>query len=278
MIEFIGKFHPLFVHLPIGFFTLLGVLEVLALRPAWKELATANRVILLLTIPVSLASVVCGWLLAWGQEESNTLFWHRWLGTGVAVAAIILWIVRQRGWMRAYRRCLCATLLLLTIASHYGGSITHGENFLSWPKSSAPVKSFSEEELLKQPAYSAVIQPIFDQRCVSCHNEKKSKGGLRMDSLEQLLKGGDSGSSIDPANSEESLMGTRITLPIDDDDHMPPDGKPQLSESQLAVLRWWLDAGVPTDRTLGELKPTAEILISIKTSLATPAPKGEDVQ
>ena len=86
MIEFIGKFHPLFVHLPIGFFTLLAVLELLALRPNWKELATANRVILLLTIPVSLASVVCGWLLAWGQEESSTLAWHRWLGTGVAAA------------------------------------------------------------------------------------------------------------------------------------------------------------------------------------------------
>ena len=64
MIEFIGKFHPLFVHLPIGFFTLLGVLELLALRPNWKDLAVANRVILLLTIPASVASVVCGWLLA----------------------------------------------------------------------------------------------------------------------------------------------------------------------------------------------------------------------
>ena len=55
MIEFIGKFHPLFVHLPIGFFTLLGVFELLALRPNWKQLASANRVILLLTIPASLA-------------------------------------------------------------------------------------------------------------------------------------------------------------------------------------------------------------------------------
>ena len=272
MIEFIGKFHPLFVHLPIGFFTLLGVLEVLALRPKWKELATANRVILLLTIPASLASVVCGWLLAWGQEESNTLFWHRWLGTGVAVAAIILWIVRQRGWMKTYRRWLFATLVLLTIASHFGGSLTHGENFLSWPKPKKIAAPANENELLTKPAYAAVIQPIFDQRCVSCHNDKKSKGGLRMDTLEAFLKGGDSGSCIDPATFKESLLGNRISLPVEDDDHMPPDGKPQLSEPQLAVLRWWLDAGAPTDKTLGELKPTAETLLAIKTSLATPAP------
>ncbi len=278
MIEYIGKFHPLFVHLPIGFFTLLAVLELLALRPNWKELATANRVILLLTIPASLSSVVCGWLLARGQEESITLAWHRWLGTGVAAAAIILWIVRQRGWLKAYRRCLCGTLVLLIIASHYGGSITHGDSYLSWPKTSVPVKTFSAEELLAQPAYAAVIQPIFDNRCVSCHGEKKSKGKLRMDKLELFLKGGDSGSLLEPANWTDSLLGTRINLPIDDDDHMPPDGKPQLSESQLAVLRWWLDAGAPTNKTLGELKPTTEILTSIKTSLDTPAPKGEDVQ
>ena len=269
MIEFIGKFHPLFVHLPIGFFTLLAVLELLALRPNWKELATANRVILLLTIPVSLASVVCGWLLAIGQEESSTLFWHRWLGTGVAAAAIILWIVRQRGWLRTYRRCLFGTLVLLTIASHYGGSITHGENFLSWPKSAATNKPVTEEELLAQPAYAAVIQPVFDKYCVSCHGPNKSKGGLRMDTLEHLLKGGDSGSSLEPANSKDSLLGKRISLPIDDDDHMPPDGKPQLSESQLAVLRWWLDAGATTDKTLGELKPTAEILTTIRSANAS---------
>ncbi len=275
MIEFIGKFHPLFVHLPIGFFTLLAVLELLALRPNWKELATANRVILLLTIPVSLASVVCGWLLAWGQEESSTLAWHRWLGTGVAAAAIILWIVRQRGWMRTYRRWLCATLVLLAMASHYGGSITHGENFLSWPKSPALVKTFSAEELLAQSAYAAVIQPVFDKYCVSCHGEKKSKGGLRMDTLEQLLKGGDSGSSLEPANSTDSLLGKRIALPLEDDDHMPPEGKPQLSESQLAVLRWWLDAGAPVDKTLGELKPTTEILTAIQSAIASASTKAK---
>jgi hypothetical protein len=64
MIEFLGKFHPLLVHLPIGFLLLLGVLEWLALRPGGKELAAANRIILLLSIPATVASAGCGWLLA----------------------------------------------------------------------------------------------------------------------------------------------------------------------------------------------------------------------
>jgi uncharacterized membrane protein len=76
LLEFIGKFHPLFVHLPIGFFMLLAVLEILALRPKWKDLATPNRIILLRTIPASVASVVCGWFLARGRwrARSSTQF------------------------------------------------------------------------------------------------------------------------------------------------------------------------------------------------------------
>lgn len=273
MIEFLGKFHPLFVHLPIGFLILLAVLEWLALRPQWKELATANRVILLLTIPVSIASVVCGWLLAEdGGYDASTLFWHRWLGVGVAVATVVLWIIRQRGWMTAYRRSLFATLILLTVASHFGGSLTHGSDFLSWPKPrDAGTKALTEAQLLGQPVYATVIQPIFDQYCVSCHGKEKSKGDLRMDTAAHLLKGGSSGPSIDPTNPELSLLGQRLALPVDDEDHMPPEGKPQLSPAQLAVVKWWLNAGGPTEKTLGELKPTPEILQNIQAASAKPA-------
>jgi len=272
MIELIGKFHPLFVHLPIGFIILLAMLEWLALRPHWKELATANRVILLLTIPVSLASVVCGWLLANdGGYDTNALFWHRWLGTSIAVGAIVLWILRQRGWMTAYRRSLFVTLIVLTIASHFGGSLTHGSDFLSWPKPRATeTKPPTEEQLLAQPVYTTVIQPIFTKYCVSCHGADKAKGGLRMDTVAHLLKGGDSGNPLDPPGAEYSLLGNRLNLPVDDDDHMPPGGKPQLSPAQLTIMKWWLDAGAPTEKKLRELKPTAEILRAIQSAAAAP--------
>jgi len=274
MIEFLGKFHPLLVHLPIGFLLLLAALEWLVLRPGWKELATANRVILLLTIPASLASVICGWLLAVdGGYDANALFWHRWLGTGVAVAVIALWVIRQRGWMTAYRRSLFATLVLLTVASHFGGSITHGSDYLAWPKARSPeANPQTEEQLLAQPAYATVIHPIFDKYCVSCHGADKSKGGLRMDTAALLVKGGDSGSPLDPPGAESSLLGNRLNLPVDDDDHMPPDGKPQLSAAQMTVIKWWLDAGAKTDATtLSALKPTPEILREIQSAMLTPS-------
>jgi len=272
MIEYLGKFHPLFVHLPIGFLLLLGVLEWLAVRPGSKDLATANRVILLLTIPASVLSVFCGWFLAAdGQYDETALFWHRWLGTCIAGAVILLWIIRQRGWMTLYRRGLFATLVLLTIASHYGGSLTHGRDFLSWPKS-RPVKTAppTPAQRLEQPFYATVIQPILNEYCVSCHGADKVKGGLRMDTVEHLLKGGDSGALFDPLGAEKSLLGSRLILPEDHDDHMPPSGKPQLSAAQLAVIKWWIDAGAKTDATpLNDLKPTPEILQHIQTASTT---------
>ena len=281
IIEFLGKFHPLLVHLPIGFLLLLAVLEWLALRPGWKELTTANRIILLLTIPASLVSVICGWLLAAnGDYAANALFWHRWLGTGVAAATIALWIIRQRGWMTAYRRSLVATLLLLTVASHFGGSLTHGSDYLTWPKPrSTEANPRTEEQLLAQPAYGTVIQPIFDKYCISCHGVDKSKGGLRMDNAAHLSKGGDSGSPLDPPGAESSLLGKRLNLPEDHDDHMPPDGKPQLSAAQLTVIKWWLDAGAKTDATpLNALKPTPEILREIQSAMITPSSARADAR
>jgi mono/diheme cytochrome c family protein/uncharacterized membrane protein len=270
MIEFLGKFHPLFVHLPIGFLLLLGVLEWLARRPSGKDLAAANRIILLLSIPASVASVICGWLLAEsGKYDASALFWHRWLGVGVAGAVVALWIIRQRGWMTTYRRSLFGTLILLIVASHFGGTLTHGRDFLSWPKPRAAKPApLAEANLLNQPAFATIIHPIFTEYCVECHGPDKSKGGLRMDTVELLRAGGDSGSLFEADAPAKSLLAERLLLPLDEDDHMPPDGKPQLSPDQLAAVIWWLDAGAPTDNTpLNQLQPSSEMLRNLQSAL-----------
>jgi mono/diheme cytochrome c family protein len=270
MIKFVGKFHLLLVHLPIGCFILLAGLEWLALRPGWKELAPANRVILLLIIPVSALSALCGWLLAFtGDYDADALLVHRWLGTAVPLAAVGLWMVRQRGWMMMYRRGLLVTVLLLGVASHFGGVLTHGKNYLAWPGArSADAKPLSEAELLAQPVYPTLVQPIFNQYCVSCHGPEKAKGGLRLDSVEHLRRGGDSGAVIESA-ATPSLLGQRLQLPTDDEDHMPPAGKPQLSAAQLATVLWWLNSGAPTDQTpVAKLNPTPEQVLHLRTARA----------
>jgi uncharacterized membrane protein/mono/diheme cytochrome c family protein len=269
MIEFIGRFHPLLVHLPIGFLVLLGVFELLALRSKKQHLTESSRVVLVLTFPVTLVSIICGWLLANnGEYEGPNLFWHRWLGTGLGLAALVLLALHWAGMFRLYRWALTGTLGLLVVASHFGGTLTHGSDFLAWPgkKASKPIG-----DLATQPVHAAAIQPILNKYCVSCHGPDKAKGGLKLNTVADLLKGGDSGSVIEPSGATQSLLGKRLALPMDDEDHMPPDGKPQPSADQLAILNWWLDAGAPTDKTIQDLKPTPEMLRTIESILGAPA-------
>src|SRR5215510_697510 len=127
MIEFIGKFHPLFVHLPIGFLVLLGIFEMLAVRSPKQHLTESSRVVLVLTFPITLASIITGWLLAGnGGYEGNNIFWHRWLGTSLGIVTGLLLALHWSGLYRLYRWGLIGALALLATASHLGGSLTHG--------------------------------------------------------------------------------------------------------------------------------------------------------
>jgi hypothetical protein len=86
------------------------------------------------------------------------------------------------------------------------------------------------------------IQPIFETKCLECHNPKKVKGDLLMDTAANLLKGGESGAGLVVGNPEESEIVKRMVLPHDHDDIMPPKGGP-LSEAQIALVKQWIAEG-----------------------------------
>ncbi|MEM7146440.1 MAG: DUF1549 domain-containing protein [Verrucomicrobiota bacterium] len=92
--------------------------------------------------------------------------------------------------------------------------------------------------------FTTHVQPIFETRCVKCHNEEKTKGELRMDKKQLFLKGGDSGPALVAGNPDESLLVDRITLPHDDIDVMPPD-EPFLEKNEIEILSQWVAAGAP---------------------------------
>ena len=96
---------------------------------------------------------------------------------------------------------------------------------------------------LPQPPVDFVrdIQPILQTHCYECHGPKKARNGLRLDVRAAALKGGDSGSSIVPGNSEQSLLVRRI-LGLDGEDRMPKDEDP-LTAAQIALIRAWIDQG-----------------------------------
>ena len=86
------------------------------------------------------------------------------------------------------------------------------------------------------------VRPILEQNCLECHNAKKDKGDLRLDTKKHAFTTGDSGPSIIPGKPEESSTYTLTTLPADDDDIMPPKGDP-LTKVQTDVLKRWIEEG-----------------------------------
>jgi mono/diheme cytochrome c family protein len=69
--------------------------------------------------------------------------------------------------------------------------------------------------------YATDIRPLFEASCLRCHGPEKPKGGLRLDSLENVLKGSKEGKVIVPGTSEKSLLVIAVSR-LDDKSAMPP--------------------------------------------------------
>ena len=134
-------------------------------------------------------------------------------------------------------------------------------------------------------AFAEVIVPIMEEKCHSCHSEAKNKdkGGLWMDTFENMLIGGDSQDgeefrTLVPGNSKDSYMIEVIALPKDDDMHMPPPKKTQMESHEIRLMTWWVDK-IPEgktlkDQTLAQMGASDEILAAA-AMLASPEKRRE---
>lgn len=119
--------------------------------------------------------------------------------------------------------------------------------------------------------FEHLVLPILEEKCNNCHNEDKSKGGLRMDTYDLTIAGGDTEGNVVPGKPDQSLLITRINLPEDDDEHMPPEGKPQISPEELALLRWWIEQGASNTMTVKDANLPEETKPLVEKLLATPS-------
>jgi hypothetical protein len=97
------------------------------------------------------------------------------------------------------------------------------------------------------------IRPLFIEHCHECHSStsKKLKGGLKLDTREEILKGGDSGTALVPGEPDRSLLIKAVRW-SDADLEMPPKNK--LKAEQIAALEKWVQMGAPHT---GKATPTA---------------------
>jgi hypothetical protein len=164
--------------------------------------------------------------------------------------------------------------ILLSYTGHQGGNITHGEDYLIEPlpnniKSALGFETFEKREIILNEAtwaealiYEDLINPILNNTCVSCHNPKKTKGGLLLHTKEGILKGGENGEVLLAKNSNNSELYHRMKLPMADDEHMPPDGKNQPTKEEIKLVGAWIAVGHPFAGSIKEAGLEKELFLS----------------
>ena len=107
--------------------------------------------------------------------------------------------------------------------------------------------------------FESKIRPVLVEHCYSCHSEKSEKirGGLRLDTREDLLRGGTSGAVIVPGDPDASLFIKAIRYK-DEELQMPPKDK-KLSDEQIANFEAWVKMGAPDPRASAGPKSLTDI-------------------
>jgi len=253
--QFLGRFHPLAVHLPIGFLVLVPLLELAGFyRPALREAASF---VLGLSFVCSLGAVMLGFLLAFGGGSTGAVVTrHMWGGIALTIGVLVCLLARPFWESDAvalvYPWLLTCVLLVLMYTAHQGGTLTHGASYLV-EYLPAPVKHLLRLGDSAQAApgsfYAKHIHPILDSNCVSCHGPASTKGGLRLDSYSQLMRGGKDGAVVVAGNAGNSLLLHRVTLAPSDKQFMPAEGKPPLKPEEIAWLTAWIQQGASPTAT-----------------------------
>ncbi|MEZ6099699.1 MAG: PSD1 and planctomycete cytochrome C domain-containing protein [Pirellulaceae bacterium] len=97
-----------------------------------------------------------------------------------------------------------------------------------------------------QDHYEATVRPLLRAHCVSCHGALKQEGGLRLDTVQLAIRGGDSGASITPGDPQDSLLFVRITS-ADEHERMPQDAGPLTKEQQADIAKWIEQGAIAPD-------------------------------
>jgi hypothetical protein len=223
------------------------------------------KIALLCGIFSALASCITGYLLSLSGEYDDTLVtWHMWMGMSVAVVSMLLFVKvvkKETDWV--YGALSIGLLVLITVTGHLGGSLTHGSDYLTSAlgggSGTAAVVHKPIPDIREAKVYGDVIQPMLQANCYSCHGPDRQKGKLRLDDSAWIVKGGKDGSVVRASQPAESELIKRISLPNEDEHHMPPKEKTPLKGSEVALFQWWIGQGADFSKKVKELPQPGKI-------------------
>ncbi|BDS06347.1 hypothetical protein NT6N_13870 [Oceaniferula spumae] len=278
-VNFLGRFHPLFLHLPIGALMLVFVLEGAKLLSRGKYQPNTTMA-LFFASATGIFAVVFGYCLyLTGGFEGDLIEEHKRDGIIFTILVIVAFLVKYTSDIKPatqFYKPLYGILLLtsgavMMSAGHHGGEITHGD-----PMNALPSKIIDQREQVKNKpvdtdpvVYTGIVHNILEEKCISCHGADKQKSGLRLDSYAAMLDGGEEEECLVPGDLEKSALISFLHLPMDDDQHMPPEGKTQLTKEEVEILEWWVKIGAPEKARLSEVEVTPAIQLALD-SLVSP--------
>lgn len=283
-VQFFGRFHPVVLHLPIGLFFGLFILELLALKIRNSGVSTCTYLLsYLVAFSACLASYLGLLLASNGEYQGETFELHKNLGILFAIVSLVTTALKQLSlcekalFLWIYRSLMLAMLLLLSFVGHNGGNLTHGVDYLThyapdWLLQLNPLKSDKQGLAIKQVETSASkndhfsthIQPILNAYCVECHGADKQKSGYRLDTYDHLIQPGKMGDTpIKDHSLAESKLLEYMLLPESDMMAMPPEGKKRPSADEILKIAHWISLGAegpPIDEVAlaAELKSKAK--------------------
>lgn len=283
----IGHLHPLLVHLPIGIFAFAFVISLFGAEKR-KQFDAALSYALLSGAVSSLLACIAGYLLAGsGEYDVDLVQKHQWTGIATCVLGFLAYFIVK------YRRLLVwITCAVMAVAGHLGGTLTHGEDyffglaekettFVEKPLDSTVTISTEapEADSITEKAeapreislYQDQVVGILQNKCYSCHSKIKKKGGLRLDSEDFIKQGGKNGAVLTAGDADNSKLYTHLLLPLEDEDHMPPKGKKQLSAAEIATIHRWVKMTDPFAKTMVSTT-VSKITESVPEAVEPPPP------
>ena len=239
---FIGRFHPIILHLPIGGLAALFVMEIINSYRPQLNLDSACSILLWFSVITVIPSAILGFVLASsGNYDDELLNLHKWLGWLTALVCVWLLYFNSKS-KKTYRVFLYANVIFLLFAGHFGGQLTHGKDYLTkyMPISMKKVLNIDDErnylvvdrkiDSLSTGAtyYTDQIKPIIENYCYKCHGQEKQKGDMRFDNIDwDMVNGFDA--------EKWNMMLNEINL-----GEMPPSDELQLSEDDRRILVDWI--------------------------------------
>ena len=251
LLEIAGRLHPLMLHFPIGLIFITAVIYFFRRKFVPEPVEVISLLMHLAALFAVISALLGIFLSGEGGYDETLVASHKWTGVAVSIiSAFIAFLYSTGKSSPALPFMMILILPVLILGSHFGATLTHGEGYLLPEREDKrTVKIITDSTAI----FDAVIEPVLQAKCYSCHNEKKAKGELIMTSLEKLLAGGKNGEIWVPGDPLNSHIIQRLSLEEDDKKHMPPRGKPQLTELEKILFSEWIKNGANTGIRFSDL-------------------------